>query len=263
MEEEVWRDVKGYEGLYQVSSLGRVKSVGRWVVYKDGRKRYVKENIKTPSIQKNGYKVVGLYKNNVSEKFPVHVLVAKNFLNHNPDGFSLVVDHINNIKTDNRLVNLQVVTSRYNTAKGRKKGTSKYTGVSKCSVSKNKWVSAAFLNGKSFNLGSFDSEEIAYLVYLISVRYEKLHSGDNDSFRRLIYKAVGYKPREQASKYEGITQDLKTKRWRARVTIYGDRFDVGTYSSDMEANKMRLLALENKHLYRGDKADFRNLINYM
>jgi hypothetical protein len=86
------------------------------------------------------------------------------FLNHTPNGSSsLVVDHINNIKTDNRLSNLQLVTIRYNLSKD-KTGTSKYTGVSWHSRDKN-WQASIRINGKKAYLGSFQDESEAALAY--------------------------------------------------------------------------------------------------
>lgn len=57
---EEWRDIKDYEGLYQVSNLGRVKSLGRLVDRKSKGKRWQEEKILKPKIDKNGYQIVGL-----------------------------------------------------------------------------------------------------------------------------------------------------------------------------------------------------------
>jgi hypothetical protein len=79
---EVWKDVVGYEGLYQVSNLGRVKSVER---YKDnnGTKQLVKERIlKQGENKKGGYLKVDLWKNNKSKTLYVHRLVAIAFIDN-------------------------------------------------------------------------------------------------------------------------------------------------------------------------------------
>ncbi len=143
--QEEFRDVEGYEGLYQVSNLGNVLSL-----------KYGKEKLKKPSIVR-GYYLVDLYKDSIRKHKTIHQLVAMTFLNHKPCGFELVVDHINDNKLDNRLENLQIVTNRFNSHKTQGKGTSIYKGVSFDKV-RQKWVSMIQINGKQINLGRFTNE---------------------------------------------------------------------------------------------------------
>ena len=109
---EVWRDVKGYEGLYQVSSDGRVKSLERTYIDKIGRERYVKERILKPVIDRYGYLLVSLYAGGKQKNHTVHRLVCEAF-HENPD-YKPQVNHINEIKTDNRASNLEWATAREN-----------------------------------------------------------------------------------------------------------------------------------------------------
>lgn len=102
---EIWRDIKGYEGLYQVSNLGRVKSLERVVIYKDGRRKVVKETIVKPRQTKHKYLQVCLYKNSKGLNHYIHRLVAEVF-KPNPHNYP-TVDHINRIRTDNRVDNLR------------------------------------------------------------------------------------------------------------------------------------------------------------
>lgn len=102
---EWWKYIKGYEGLYMVSTKGRVKSVERCIVYKDGRKKVIKEKILKLMLCNNGYYKVGLSKNGIVKEYSVHRLVAEAF-KPNPDNLP-TVDHINRIRTDNRLENLR------------------------------------------------------------------------------------------------------------------------------------------------------------
>ena len=108
MTEEVWRDVKGYEGLYQVSNMGRVKSLGR----KDRFGRVIKERILEPAVTHNGYLRVGLHVDGKRKMLRVHRLVCEAF-HENPDNKS-EVNHVNENKTDNRACNLEWSTRTEN-----------------------------------------------------------------------------------------------------------------------------------------------------
>lgn len=162
MQEEIWRDIPGYEGLYQVSNTGNVRSLDRVIRGEYERPRPRKGVTLKPRVIR-GYKYCSLSTNGIVKTYPVHQLAAMAFLNHKPDGHSLVVDHINNIKTDNRLENLQIVTARHNLTKD-KKGTSKYPGVSWNSQHK-KWAAKIAINGKEIFLGYFTDESEAAIAY--------------------------------------------------------------------------------------------------
>ena len=156
---EVYRDVKGYEGLYQVSNLGNVKSLN----YNRGGK----ERILKPSYSV-GYLKVSLCLNKAVKNRKIHQLVAEAFLNHKSCGHNLVVNHINFNKTDNRVDNLEIVTARENCNHKHIKSSSKYTGVTWYKSSK-KWMSQITINGKNKHLGYFDSELKASNAYELAL----------------------------------------------------------------------------------------------
>ena len=112
---EEWRQIAGFEGLYEVSNLGRVRSLDRVIVRSDGRS-YIKQGqilTLTPNIGRRGYLRVALSKGHKQYKhFEVHRLVALHFVEGYQPG--LVVNHKNEIKTDNRAVNLEWCTYQYN-----------------------------------------------------------------------------------------------------------------------------------------------------
>lgn len=163
MREEQWRDIPGYEGYYQVSNLGRVRSLDRVIYGEYERPRHRKGVILKLSMTTFGYLRCGLSINRTKRPHQVHQLVAMAFLNHNPNGHTLVVDHINNIPSDNRLENLQLVSQRYNASKDSK-GISKHTGV--CWESKRKkWVSRIRIGRRQIHLGYFTDESEAALAY--------------------------------------------------------------------------------------------------
>lgn len=104
---EIWKDIKGYEGLYQVSNLGRVKSLERIVNF-GNQQRIVKEKILSPRDNGNGYKTVCLQ----SKYFYIHRLVAQTFI-PNPDN-KPQVDHIDTNKSNNCVDNLRWATHSEN-----------------------------------------------------------------------------------------------------------------------------------------------------
>ena len=134
---EVWKSIKGFEGLYEVSNLGNIRSLPREVfrkesirggrklkgsvVFKEGR------NLK-PMVIKEGYLVADLYDiNHKFTRFLLHRIVAKAFL-PNPDNLPYI-NHKNEIKTDNRAENLEWCTQLYNARYSKKKTTKRLREV--------------------------------------------------------------------------------------------------------------------------------------
>lgn len=155
MEIEIWKDVIGYDGMYQISSYGNVKSFKN-----NGEKILKKVN------DGYGYTVFGLCKNGISKNIRGHVLVAQAFLNHVPNKFVLVVDHIDGNPSNNNITNLQLISHRDNVSKGYKNKSSKFRGVCWHKTHK-RWI-ASGINNKF--IGYFNSEIEAYNSIL---NYEK------------------------------------------------------------------------------------------
>ena len=106
---EIWKDIKGYEGIYQVSNLGRVKSLARYVNTSiSNGKRYVRERILKSNITTNGYCVCALGIKNTKN---IHKLVLEAFC---PIDEKMDVMHIDNDRTNNRLENLKWGTRKEN-----------------------------------------------------------------------------------------------------------------------------------------------------
>ena len=138
---EEWRDVVGYEGLYRVSDQGRVKSLERKVPKRNGE-RTVKERILKPAMDKGGYLRVGLCDGKKRKTFKLHRLVCEAF-HENPDN-KPQVNHINEIKTDNRASNLGWATARENS----NFGTRNERIGKKSAITKSKPIAQYTLNGK-------------------------------------------------------------------------------------------------------------------
>ena len=130
---EEWKDIKGFEGLYRVSNLGQVKSLERM----DARgNRLLKEKILKPGINQYGYYLVCLHKQSTQKNYYIHRLVFEAFNGQIPE--NMQVNHINEIKADNRLSNLNLMTRKENINFG--------TGIERRAKSKSKPVLQFDLN---------------------------------------------------------------------------------------------------------------------
>ena len=125
MENEIWKDIKGFEGLYQISNFGRVKSLKRKRFNYRLQKTIEihKEIILKPFEDKKGYLCVKLQNNKNKTMFKVHRLVAKTFI-PNPDDLPQI-NHINGIKNNNNMHNLEWCNCSYNVKEAFRLGLSK------------------------------------------------------------------------------------------------------------------------------------------
>ena len=109
---ETWKDIAGYEGFYQVSNSGRVKSLDRYMDRLDGKRGYRISKILKPQYNWKGYKSVTLKKNGTYKPMFAHRLVALHFIPNTEN--KPQVNHINGIKDDNRVENLEWCTAKEN-----------------------------------------------------------------------------------------------------------------------------------------------------
>ncbi len=173
---EVFKDVPNYEGIYQVSNLGNVKSL-----------KWNKEIIMKQGISSR-YLAVNLRKENISKIYRVHVLVAMTFLNYKPNGKQdFVIDHKNGVRTDNRLENLQIVTQRENT-QNYHKSIKGQIGADWHEQTK-KWRSRIYINKNIVHLGLFEEEKDALKAYEIA--NQEIEKFENKKqFRKLIKSKI-------------------------------------------------------------------------
>jgi len=156
-----WYDILNYEGLYQISKCGKVKSLRNEIILK-------------PNLTTSGYENINLWKDKKPSNKMIHQLMAIAFLNHKPDGQNKVVDHIDNNKTNNDISNLQVITQRLNSIKDKKKPKSGYHGVYYSTQNK-KWQVRPRINGIKTHLGYFDTPEEAsnFYNYILTLDLKK------------------------------------------------------------------------------------------
>ena len=218
---EEFRSVPGYEGYYEVSNFGNVKSL-------------TNDKILKPCLGSRGYYMVRVYKDNKGNTMSIHVLVAMAFLGHKPDGYKIVVDHIDNNKLNNHVSNLQLISNRENTSKDKKNGTSKYTGVTWYNAS-NKWLAQIAINSKKKNLGLFETEDEAHETYQKALKM--LNEGDL-SFM---------KPKEFSSKYKGVSWQKDRNKWVSRIKINGKQKNLGSFTSEEDAADAYQKALKMYH----------------
>ena len=174
---EIWNPVLGYEGLYEVSSYGRVKSTQRVIDSLKCGHQTINERILKSYTNGNGYLCVRISKNGTPKTHKIHKLVAMAFLNHVPCGYKLVINHKNFTKTDNRLENLEIITQRENCNKKHFSHSSIFTGVTWNNKQK-KWRAQIEINSILNHLGSFDNELAASEAYknaLNKIKYEQVN----------------------------------------------------------------------------------------
>jgi ribosomal protein L22 len=156
---EVWKPIEGYEGVYEISSFGRVKSF-------KGKKNIVGKILK-PNLVK-GYFALSLCKDRKKKTIQIHQLVAAAFLNYIPDKVNSVINHIDGNKTNNNISNLEIVTQRKNLStcfrSDRDIITSRHPGVCFDKTNK-KWRATVDVKGNHIFQKRFTSELEAAAAY--------------------------------------------------------------------------------------------------
>ncbi len=161
MENEIWKDITGYEGRYQVSNLGRVKSLDRYINHWRGGLRKIKGKIISPHNNKGYLRFMF----DDRKKYMIHQLVAMSFLGHTPNGMNITIDHIDNNKLNNKVSNLEIVSCRENNTRrcmNIKKHNLK-TGVLK--MKSGRYKSQIGIGGMKLYLGTYDTELEASNAY--------------------------------------------------------------------------------------------------
>lgn len=123
MNKQVWKDIEGYEGYYQISSIGRVKSLKRPIYRKDGTfQRMKRESIKTPKLSTDGYYRITLSVNGIDKSYSIHRLVAEAFIPKPNSDEPLEVNHLDFNRLNNKIENLEWTTHLKNIEHSAKDG---------------------------------------------------------------------------------------------------------------------------------------------
>ena len=166
MMEEIWKDIEGFEGLYQVSNFGKIKSLARTYKNSGSYSGFIsrKESL-VKCFDVDGYHQCYLSKNGKTKSLKVHRLVALSFIEN--ETHSNLINHIDGNRKNNLASNLEWVNNSENALHGhlrRANKSSKYPGVSYIKRDK-KWYASVFFKGKNKSLGTYHKEEDAYNAY--------------------------------------------------------------------------------------------------
>ena len=152
-QKEIWKDIPGYKGIYQASSLGRIKSL------KFNKEKILKKHLNI----NNGYLQVKLCYGK-PKLYRVHKLILMTFINYKCLSSKISIDHIDFNRENNELSNLRVITQRENSNQKHLKSSSQFIGVSWHNQN-NKWRAAIYADGKSKHIGYFVTELEASVAY--------------------------------------------------------------------------------------------------
>lgn len=123
---ETWKEIKGYEGLYECSTHGRVRTVPHTIICRNGMPKPIRQRILTPHFNSNGYLWVCLYKDGIRRFWLIHRLIALTFVS-NPEGKPFV-NHLSGVKTANLPQNLEWVTRKENVSHAFSTGLISHAG---------------------------------------------------------------------------------------------------------------------------------------
>lgn len=175
---EIWRDIKGYEGCYQVSNMGRVKSLSRVIVRSDGQSITVKERILSESKNDRGYYGVRISKNGKQSTPKIHSLVANAFI-PNPQNLK-EVNHKDGNKKNNYVDNLEWSTRSHN-------------------------IKHAFDNGLNTTVGENNPRSVLTELDVVNIRDRR----DNGELEKSVYK--DYSNKIGISGFKGVWNDRTWK----------------------------------------------------
>lgn len=230
---EVWKDIPEWEGFYQASSLGRIRSLHRYDKDSLGRTKNKKGRVRVVKEKTNSYLGLTLTTSNKRKSCSVHKLVCSTF--HPNTENKCCVNHKDSNKQNNRANNLEWCTIRENVKhwiENDASQSSNYIGVS-IVRSYNKWRSAIELNGVVYSLGTYESELKAYTAYTDALsEWEQNGTVPN------------YRDTNLSSKYKGIYKKQGATKWTSCFIIEGKNYFIGNFETEELAKEAQEKELE-------------------
>lgn len=166
--QETWKEIENTGGKYLISNFGRLKTTSHNVKNRQSDKRFIKGVIRKTTPRKDGYYIAAFYLDGKRWSDYVHRLVWKYFGNDLEPNRKMTIDHIDNDKSNNNILNLRRVSNRENVSKGmllkQKRKNSKYIGIYWRKL-RRRWYSRIQHLGKRIYLGSYKTEIEAHGAY--------------------------------------------------------------------------------------------------
>ena len=192
---EIWKDICGYEGIYQVSNQGRIKSLERWVERKGQGPKFIPETI--IRLKEGEYYRVNLHKNGTAKTFLVHRIVAITFLS-NPYDYK-IVNHKDGNKHNNSVANLEFCTSQENNRHAKACGlqVNNLNGLAETNA-KNSLIVQCYKNGKLLHTANNSKQMAVWLKEHMPLeatiesiaRAVRNYSQTNKTYHDMIFKRL-------------------------------------------------------------------------
>jgi hypothetical protein len=222
MAHEEWRDVVGYEGYYQVSNLGRVRSVDRRIIDSFGNERFYKGKPLKPSLKSTGYYSVALCKDGNKDTAAIHRLVATAFLES--DSNHTYIDHIDGDRTNNKLSNLRWCTQKENLKYAAEAGSIDQSRIARAGK---RYISKHKMGGHLTRVLRSDGKiypsvrEAARDLGVTASSVYKVLNGENSTCKGFSLRVIG------KQSFVDATESGNTKSWyqmtkQARPVIRSD-----------------------------------------
>lgn len=224
---EQWVDVLEYEGRYKVSDLGRVKSLLRTITRSDGRTATYKSVVLKQFFSEEKYNSVSLTIGSRLKTFSVHTLVFYSFTKKRVVK-NLIVDHVNNDKRDNRLLNLQLISYSNNNSKDK---VSK-SGVSGATLTQNNtYMCSIVFNKKKIHLGTFMNKTESNILF--NKAKEMIEKGCSES------ELLAIRELKTNSLNERFIKKTRYDRYQVRFTKDKKSYHLGTFETLEIAKRVR------------------------
>ena len=221
---EIFKDIPDYEGDYQISIFGRVKSL----------KRKGCPLILKPFLHGKGFYQIGLSKKSKISCIRVSVLIAMTFLDHKPDGNKTIVAYKNGDSLKCELSNIELKSHRSNSYSA-KNPSSEYRGVYLHTRDKF-WYASISFKGKKIHLGSFKEESVASEYYENALK--AIENGTK----------IKIKKRKYTSKYKGVSWHKQRKKWVSYIWNGEKLIYIGGFIKEYDAHLAYQAALNSKGL---------------